>query len=110
MAEANVLGTRKEKVFFFVKPDLLIVDDFGLKTLPGTAAEDFLEVLMRRYEVNSTILTSNRPIEDFGKILKDHTAKMAILDRFLHHSHIIKIKGKSYRLKNRVKDKDSKNN
>ena len=101
MAEANIRKERKQAVKELVKPGLLIIDDFGLKSLPGTAAEDFLEVLMRRYEINSTIFTSNRPIEEFGKILNDHTAAMAILDRFLHHAHVIKIKGRSYRLKNR---------
>jgi len=101
MAEANLLDERKALVKAFVKPALLIIDDFGLRTLPKTAAEDFLEVLMRRYEVNSTIFTSNRPIDDFGKVLNDHTAAMAILDRFLHHAHIIKIKGRSYRLQHR---------
>lgn len=104
LGEAEVAGTRKAAVQVLVKPDLLIIDDFGLRTLPATAAEDFLEVLMRRYEVSSTIFTSNRPLEDFGKVLHDHTAAMAILDRFLHHAHVIKIKGKSYRLQRRVKD------
>ena len=69
--------------------------------MPETAAEDFLEILMRRYEVNSTIIASNRPIDDFSKVLNDSTATMAILDRFLHHAHVIKIKGNSYRMKNR---------
>jgi len=82
---------------------LLRVDDFGLRTLPKTAGEDFLEVLMRRYEVNSTIITSNRPLEDFGKVLHDATAAMAILDRFLHHAHLIKIKGKGFRMQHREK-------
>lgn len=102
ISEAEILGKRKEKIKYFVKPRLLIIDDFGLKTLPSTAGEDFLEIIMRRYEVNSTILTSNRPIEDFGQILHDNTSSMAILDRFLHHSHVIKITGKSYRLAHRT--------
>ena len=104
LAEAEVTGHRKAAVHALVKPGLLIIDDFGLRTLPKTAAEDFLEVLMRRYEVNSTIFTSNRPLEDFGKVLGDNTAAMAILDRFLHHAHLLKIKGRSYRLQHRSKN------
>jgi DNA replication protein DnaC len=103
MAESALSGTRKETIMSFSKPNLFIIDDFGLKTLPASASEDFLEILMRRYETNSTILTANRPIEDFGKVLQDSTAAMAILDRFLHHAHIIKIKGKSFRMSNREK-------
>lgn len=101
MGEASLTGTRKENIASFVKPDLLIIDDFGMKTLPPSAAEDILEIIMRRYEVNSTILTSNRPIKDFGIILGDNTATMAILDRFLQYAHKVEITGKSYRMQNR---------
>ena len=101
LAEATANGTRKQLVNKLVKPELLIIDDFGMKTLPSTAGEDFLEILFRRHEVHSTILTSNRPLEDFGKVLHDNTSTMAILDRFLHHACIIKITGKSFRMHNR---------
>ena len=57
---------------------------------------------MRRYEVRSTLMTSNRPIEEWGKLLGDVPAATAILDRFLHHAQIIQITGKSYRLKDRA--------
>jgi DNA replication protein DnaC len=83
----------------YLKPDLLIIDDMGLKALPRHSGEYLLEVVMRRYENRSTIMTSNRPIEDWGKLLGDVPAASAILDRFLHHAQTIAIAGRSYRLK-----------
>jgi DNA replication protein DnaC len=83
----------------YLKPDLLIVDDMGMKQLPKRSGEYLFEIIMRRYEVRSTIMTSNRPLEDWGKLLGDVPAATAILDRFLHHADIIKITGKSYRLR-----------
>ena len=83
----------------YLKPDLLIIDDMGMKMLPKHAGEHLLELIMRRYENRSTIMTSNRPLEDWGKLLQDVPTAGAILDRFLHHAHVIAIKGKSYRLK-----------
>lgn len=85
----------------YLKPDLLIIDDMGMKQLPKRSGEFLFEVVMRRYEVKSTMMTSNRPLEDWGKLLEDVPAATAILDRFLHHAELIKIIGKSYRLKNR---------
>lgn len=83
----------------YLKPDLLIIDDMGLKSLPRHSAEYLLEVIMRRYENRSTIMTSNRPIEEWGKLLGDVPSASAILDRFLHHAQTIAITGRSYRLK-----------
>jgi DNA replication protein DnaC len=84
----------------YLKPDLLIIDDMGLKAIPKQSAEYLLEVVMRRYENRSTIMTSNRPLEDWGKLLCDTPTAGAILDRFLHHAVTIVIKGRSYRVKN----------
>ena len=82
----------------------------GLKQLPKHAGEYLLEVIMRRYETRSTIMTSNRPLEDWGKLLQDVPTTGAILDRFLHHAQVIAINGKSYRLKNAsLTTKPSKN-
>ena len=92
----------------YLKPDLLIVDDMGLKALPKHSGEYLLEVVMRRYENRSTIMTSNRPIQDWGKLLGDVPAASAILDRFLHHAHTIAITGRSYRLKDRTQTKEEK--
>ncbi|MBA3356801.1 MAG: ATP-binding protein [Pyrinomonadaceae bacterium] len=83
----------------YLKPDLVIIDDMGLKSLPKHSAEYLLEVIMRRYENRSTIMTSNRPIEEWGKLLVDVPSASAILDRFLHHAQTIAITGRSYRLK-----------
>ena len=85
-----------------LKPDLLILDDMGLKRLPANSGEYLFEVIMRRYETRSTIMTSNRPIEEWGKLIGDVPSATAILDRVLHHAEIINITGKSYRLKDRV--------
>ena len=83
----------------YLKPDLVIIDDMGLKQLPKHSGEYLLEVIMRRYENRSTIMTSNRPLEEWGKLLCDVPTAGAILDRFLHHAQVIAITGKSYRVK-----------
>jgi DNA replication protein DnaC len=85
----------------YLKCDLLIVDDMGIKQLPPKAGEDLFEIIMRRYETKSTLMTSNRPLEEWGKLIGDVPAATAILDRFLHHATLIKIKGKSYRMHQR---------
>lgn len=82
----------------YLKPDLLLIDDMGLKTLPPKSGEILLEIILRRYENRSTLMTSNRPVEEWGKLLNDAPAATAILDRLLHHAEIIVMKGKSYRL------------
>ncbi len=81
-----------------LKAELLIIDDMGLKTLPPKAGEILLELVMRRYENRSTLMTSNRPIEEWGKLLNDVPAASAILDRFLHHAEVVQFTGKSYRI------------
>lgn len=91
----------------YLKPDLLIIDDMGLKTLPPKSGEILLEIIVRRYEKHSTIMTSNRPIEEWGKLLCDVPAASAILDRLLHHAHIIAIEGRSYRLASNTLNKNN---
>ena len=78
---------------------LLIIDDLGMRKLPLTAAEDFLEIVMRRYQRVSTLVTSNRPIDDWGKLLGDAAAVTAMLDRLLHHGHVLKCCPRSWRTK-----------
>lgn len=85
----------------YLKPDLVIIDDFGMRQLPKRSGEYLFEIIMRRYEVRSTIMTSNRPLEDWGKLLGDLPMATAILDRFLHHAEVITITGKSYRMSSR---------
>jgi DNA replication protein DnaC len=99
LAEATLDGTRKEHVEFLVTVPLLIVDDLGMRKLPLTAAEELLEIIMRRYERASTMLTSNRPVEDWGKLLGDAAAVSAMLDRLLHHGHVLKCGPRSWRTK-----------
>jgi DNA replication protein DnaC len=91
----------------YLKPDLLIIDDMGIKQLPKRSGEYLFEVIMRRYETRSTMMTSNRPLEDWGKLIGDIPAATAILDRLLHHAEIISITGRSYRLRNRAAQADS---
>jgi len=86
----------------YLKPDLLIIDDMGMKQLPKRSGEYLFEIIHRRYEVRSTIMTSNRPLEDWGKLIGDVPAATAILDRFLHRAEIVTINGKSYRLKDKA--------
>lgn len=94
----------EEKVLArYLKPDLLVIDDMGMKQLPKRSREYLFEIIMRRYENRSTMMTSNRPLEDWGRLMGDVPSAPAILDRFLHHAEVITISGKSYRLKNRGK-------
>ncbi len=90
LAEAVVDGTRKQFMETLTTVPLLIIDDVGMRKLLLTAAEDLLEIVMRRYERASTLLTSNRPVEDWGKLLGDVAAVTAMLDRILHHGHVLK--------------------
>jgi DNA replication protein DnaC len=99
LAEAIAEGTRKEFMDSLTAVPLLIIDDFGMRKLPLTAAEDLLEIIMRRYERASTLLTSNRPVEDWGKLLGDVAAITAMLDRILHHGHVLKCGPRSWRTK-----------
>jgi len=99
LAEAVAEGTRKPFMGSVASVPLLIIDDFGMRKLPLTAAEDLLEIIMRRYERASTLLTSNRPVEDWGKLLGDVAAVTAMLDRLLHHGHVLKCGPRSWRTK-----------
>jgi DNA replication protein DnaC len=99
LAEAVAEGTRREFMDEMSSVPLLIIDDFGMRKLPHTAAEDLLEIIMRRYERASTLLTSNRPVEDWGKLLGDVAAVTAMLDRLLHHGHVLKCGPRSWRTK-----------
>ena len=95
----------QEKVLAgYLKPDLLIVDDMGMKQLPKRSGEYLFEIIMRRYETRSTMMTSNRPLQDWGKLIGDVPSATAILDRFLHHAEIVTITGKSYRLRGKSED------
>jgi DNA replication protein DnaC len=102
LAEAVIDGTRKQYVESITTFPLLIIDGFGMRKLPQTAAKDLLEIIMRRYERASTLLTSNRPVEDWGKLLGDAAAVGAMLDRLLHHGHLLKCGPRSWRTKTAI--------
>jgi DNA replication protein DnaC len=99
LADSVADGTRKEYLESLTTVPLLIIDDFGMRKLPLTAAEDLLEIIMRRYERASTLLTSNRPVDDWGKLLGDTAAVSSMLDRLLHHGHVLKCGPRSWRTK-----------
>ncbi len=99
LADATLDGQRKQHMEMLETAPLLIIDDLGMRKLPATAAEDLLELIMRRYERRSTLITSNRPVEDWGKLLGDTAAVAALLDRVLHHAHVLKCGPRSWRMK-----------
>src|SRR5438552_12851944 len=106
IAEATLDGTRKEQMELLSTVPLLIIDDLGMRKLPPTAAEELLEIVMRRYERTSTLLTSNRPVEDWGKLLGDTAAVTAMLDRLLHHGYVLKCGPRSWRTKTHLPEAD----
>jgi DNA replication protein DnaC len=93
----EAFGGQDKVLAKYLKPDLVVIDDMGMKQLPNKSGEFLFEIIMRRYELKSTMMTSNRPVEDWGKLIGDIPAAAAILDRFLHHADVIEITGKSYR-------------
>ncbi len=95
----EALGGEDKVLARYLKPDLLLIDDMGMKQLPKRSGEYLFEIIMRRYETRSTLMTSNRPLEDWGKLIGDVPSATAILDRFLHHAEVVSITGKSYRLR-----------
>ena len=97
LADAQLGGTRKAYLAQLTAVPLLIIDDLGMRKLPPTAGEDLLEIVMRRHERTSTLLTSNRPVEDWGKLLGDTAAVTALLDRLLHHAHVLTCGPRSWR-------------
>ena len=97
LAEAQLAGTRKPYLAELTAVPLLIIDDLGMRKVAHTAAEDLLEIIMRRYERAATLLTSNRPVEDWGKLLGDSAAVTALLDRLLHHAHVLTCGPRSWR-------------
>ena len=99
--EAAQLKRRKKVTKLFSETDLLVIDDLFLrKNMPEQAADDLLDIIMNRYSSRkSSMITSNRPLEDWGKLLRDNAASSVILDRLLHRGRLLKFEGKSFRLK-----------
>ena len=94
-----------QKVGFYLAPDLLILDELGFKKLPNYSADDFFEIISKRYEKGSIIITTNKSFEQWSDIFSDNILASAILDRIVHHSDVIKINGPSYRAKLLKKEK-----
>ena len=93
----------KQKLKYYTKPDLLILDELALKRLNENSVDDFYAVISKRYEESSTIITSNKGFDEWGRIFYDPVLATAILDRFVHHCHFVVIKGESYRMKQQEK-------
>jgi DNA replication protein DnaC len=92
-------GRLEEKLIRYAKPKLLIIDELGYLPLEPQAAHLFFALVSRRYERGSMLVTSNRRVGEWGMILNDQVVATAILDRLLHHSHVVTIRGDSYRLR-----------
>lgn len=87
--------------------DLLVIDDLFLRRLPAGAGDELADILMSRYEKKSTIITSNRVIEDWPALLGDVVVVAPLLDRLMHHGHLLKFEGKSWRLKEAAERRNS---
>ena len=106
IADPTLDGTRREHMELLATVPLLIIDDLGMRNLPCSAAEELLEIVMRRYERASTLVTSNRPVGDWGKMLGDGAAVTAMLDRLLPHGHVLKCGPRSWRTKTDLPDQE----
>jgi DNA replication protein DnaC len=99
LAKAHAEGRLEERLGFFAKPKLLIIDELGYLPFETNAAHLFFQLISRRYERGSVLITSNRSVGEWGSVFGDPIVATAILDRLLHHSHVITIRGDSYRLR-----------
>ncbi len=99
LAKAQAEGRLEEKLARYAKPKLLVIDEFGYLPLEPHAAHLFFALVGRRYERGSNLVTSNRSVSEWGVVLNDQVVATAILDRLLHHSHVLTIRGDSYRLR-----------
>ena len=93
-----------KKLDYYIKPELLVLDELGFKKIPSYSADDFFEVISKRYEKGSVIITTNKNFEEWGNIFADNILASAIIDRIVHHSTVLKVNGKSYRTKNIKKE------
>jgi DNA replication protein DnaC len=99
ISEARELGSIRKYRTQIKSVDLLLIDDLFLRKLPPSAGDELADLLMSRYEKASTLITSNRPFDDWGKLLGDVVVVTPLLDRLMHHGHLLKFDGKSWRLK-----------
>jgi DNA replication protein DnaC len=99
LTQARELGDRRKLSSQLLSADLLVIDDLFLRKLPAHAGDDLADVLMARHEKASTMITSNRPLDDWGRLLGDLVVVTPLLDRLMHHGHLLRFEGKSWRLK-----------
>jgi len=108
--QAKTLGSFKKLAIQIQSADLVCIDDLFLRKLPVDAGDEFIEIVMNRYEKASTMITSNRPIQDWPKLVGDVVATAPVFDRLIHHGNLLKFEGRSYRMKeatNRVAKKET---
>jgi DNA replication protein DnaC len=103
LAKAESSGTLDERLTFFSKPKLLIIDELGYLPFERRSAHLLFQLTSRRYERGSTMLTTNQGVTQWGTVFGDEMTAAAILDRLLHHSHTLRIQGDSYRLRRKKK-------
>jgi DNA replication protein DnaC len=99
LAKAETEGQLAEKLLFYTKPKLLVIDELGYLPFERQSAHLFFQLVARRYEKSSTLITTNQAVTQWGTVFGDDVLAAAILDRLLHHSHTLMISGDSYRLK-----------
>ncbi|MCG8469836.1 MAG: IS21-like element helper ATPase IstB [Gemmatimonadetes bacterium] len=99
LEEAQAAGTLKQRLKVLTHPSLLVVDEIGYLPVAPTGAMLFFQLMSRRYERASTVLTSNKPFEEWGDVFGDDVMAAALIDRLLHHCHIVNIRGNSYRMR-----------
>jgi DNA replication protein DnaC len=99
LAKGHAEGRLDERLAFYAKPKLLIIDELGYLPFETNAAHLFFQLVSRRYERGSVMITSNRSVGEWGEVFGDAVVATAILDRLLHHSHVVTIRGDSYRLR-----------
>jgi hypothetical protein len=104
LAAARAEGAYQRRLASYLKPDLLVLDDFGLKQLPATGPDDIYDVIDGRYERRSILLTSNRAPEEWSELLGHPLLANAALDRLLDRAQVVSITGRSYRLAGRTAD------
>jgi hypothetical protein len=99
LAKAHAEGRLEDRLSFLAKPKLLIIDELGYLPFEPDAAHLFFQLVSRRYEQGAMLITSNRSVVEWGSVFGDPVVATAILDRLLHHSHVVTIRGDSYRLR-----------
>lgn len=103
LSRAHAEGRLEERLSHYSKPKLLVVDELGYLPFEPNAAHLFFQLVSRRYERGSMLVTSNRSVAEWGTVFGDAVVATAILDRLMHHSHVITIRGDSYRLRTKRK-------